>query len=135
MGPEEATIRAFVAPNRRPRWLEAVHDPKVRGQMTGRLAHEDDFLDQYVQDYRPSGKRDAQVAALVSEMTRRGAPSTCHVVSEDPQLDGQVLGLPDAVDALLGWSAALLICVPGKLALHLPEPPGDPVILSKAASR
>jgi hypothetical protein len=135
MGPEEATIRAFFAPNRRARWLEGVQNPKVRGQMTGRLAHEDDFLDQYVEDYRPSGKRDAQVAAIVREMTRRGARATCHVVSEDGEVDGQVLTLPDAVDATLGWSAALVICVPGKLALHLPEPPGDPVILCRPASR
>jgi hypothetical protein len=135
MGPEEATIRAFVAPNRRARWLEAVQNPKVRGQMTGRLAHDDDFLDQYVQDFRPSGKRDAEVAAIVQEMTRRGAPATCHVISENDDVDGQVLPLLDALDATLGWSAALLICLPGKLALHLPEPPSHPVILPKPPSR
>ena len=98
--------------------------------MTGRLAHEDDFLDQYVQDYRPSGKRDAHVPAIVQEMTQRGAPASCHVISEDAEVDGQVLTLLDAVDATLGWSAALLICVPGEL-----EPPSDPVILSKPARR
>ena len=103
--------------------------------MTRRLAHEDDFLDQYVQDFRPSGKRDAEVAAIVREITRRGAPATCHVISEDDDVDGQVLQLLEALDATLGWSAALLICLPGKLALHLPEPPSHPVILSKPPSR
>ena len=135
MGPEEATIRAFVAPNRRARWLEAVQNPTVRGQMTGRLPHDDDFLDRYVQDFRPSGQRDAEVEAIVQELTRRGAPATCHVISEDDDVDGQVLPLLAALDTTLGWSAALLICLPGKLALHLPEPPSHPVILSKPPSR
>lgn len=103
--------------------------------MTRRLAHGDDFLDQYVEAYRPSGKRDAQVAAIVQEMTKRGAPATCHVISEDDAVDGKDLTLPDALDATLGWSAALLICIPAKLALHMPEPPGDPVILIKPLGR
>jgi hypothetical protein len=101
--------------------------------MTARLAHGGDFLDRYTEDYHRSGKRDAALLALVADLGRRGAPAHCHVISEADAVDGRVLPLSDALDATFGLHATLLVCVPGRLAVHLPEPPASSVILSKPA--
>jgi hypothetical protein len=42
---EALTVAAFVAPNRRQRWLQSLGHPKARAKVLGRLSGADDFLD------------------------------------------------------------------------------------------
>ena len=81
MGPEETLVRAFVARNRRQKWLEAVGDPAERGYMLGRLDHVNDFIDAYCEEYRPTGHGDAMVENIAEMLRKRGAGKLCHVVS------------------------------------------------------
>ncbi len=131
MGPEEAFVRAFVAGNRRQKWLEAVGDSARRGDVLGRLDHINDFVDAYCEDYRPTGQGQEMVENIAEMLRKRGAAKTCHVVSPMEAVDGQALPLTQALSAVLGWDSAVLICVPDRLALYLPEPPASPVVLSR----
>jgi hypothetical protein len=129
MGPEEAFVRAFVARNRRQKWLEAVRDPAERGYALGRLDHINDFVDAYCEDYRPTGQGYEMVENIAEMLRKRGAGRTCHVLSPMEEVDGQALPLTSALAAVLGWDSAVLICVPDQLALYLPEPPARPIVL------
>jgi len=64
-------------------------------------------------------------------LRKRGAGTTCHVISPMEAVDHQALPLTAALSALLGWDSAILICVPDQLALYLPEPPARPVVLAR----
>jgi hypothetical protein len=76
-----------------------------------------------------TGRREEQLHKLLRLLRERGAPELCHVVAQDDEVDGRNLRLLDAVEACIDDGAALLICIPGRLALHFPEPPESPVLL------
>jgi hypothetical protein len=53
-----------------------------------------------------------------------GAPATCALVAEDDALDGRVMPLVEALEAVLhDFCAALISCVPGRLAVFSDEAP------------
>lgn len=60
-------------------------------------------------------------------LRQHGAPTTCHVVGGPA--DGTGLPLAEAISEYVDYGA-LLICLPGQLALHLPEY-DDPVVLER----
>ena len=99
--------------------------------MLGRLDHVNDFVDAYCEDYRPSGNGQEMVENIAAMLRKRGAGRACHVVSPNEEVDGQTLPLDSVLSALLGWDSAVLICVPDRLALWLPEPPTRPTVLSR----
>lgn len=74
---------------------------------------------------------DEMVRNIVHMLRKRGAGKTCHVISPTESVDRQALPLTSALSALLGWDSAVLICVHDQLALYLPEPPANPVVLSR----
>ena len=131
MSVEVLTVESFVAPNRRQRWLDGLADVRRRAKVLSQLSHGGDFLDEYVHPLHLSGKRDEQVRALYQMLVERGAPRQCHVLALDEELDGRVLPLLDAIEASIDFGGALLVCIPGRLAVHLPEAPAPPVILEK----
>lgn len=135
MLPEEVFVRAFVAPNRRQRWLDAVVNPSKRGRVLGRLDNTSDFIESYSQEYRPAGHGNEMVADISATLKRLGAGDACNVISAMQSVDGQALPVDVALVALLGRESGVLICVPEHLALYLPEPPGRPVILSRSVQR
>lgn len=112
---EEATIRAFISPSRRARWLELLASLKRRPKFLDRLNHCRDFDERY---YTPL----ASSANVVDVLTARGAPPTCYVISDSPNLDGREWPLAEAVveAELCGWGT-ILCCVPGKLAFFYGE--------------
>ncbi len=74
MHPDEgATIRAFVAPAKRPRRLEALASQRRRSGFLDRLKHCRDFDERFVRAL-PSN------ADVVAELTARGAPENCYVL-------------------------------------------------------
>jgi hypothetical protein len=131
---ERRTIEAFVIPNRRDRWTASLGNTKHRQKITSRLCHEDDWLDKYATTTTPTGKRREQLSALLNELHRLGAPADCHVMSESSAYDGRSMPLADALEELIDDGCALIICVPGTLAVHLPEAPAAPVILWRPES-
>jgi hypothetical protein len=128
---EQRTIEAFVVPSRRDRWTAALSNTKHRRKIANRLCHQDDWLDKYATTTTPTGKRREQLSALLNELHRLGAPTDCHVVAESLAHDGRSMPLAHALEELVDDGCALIICVPGALAVHLPETPAAPVILSR----
>jgi len=112
---EEATVRAFIAPARRRRYLEFLASPKRRRRFLDRLNHCRDIDERFATSIRSN----VDVAALLRQ---RGAPETCYVISDTSEIDGQRLGPEEAIErsgsALWG---TLISCIPGKLAYYYDE--------------
>jgi hypothetical protein len=124
---EEALIRAFIAPERRSRWLEALASAKRRAKQLDRLNHCRDLDDRYATALPSS----ADVVAL---LRARGAPETCYVLSDTRALDGREMPLAEAVpEAEAGGWGTLLGCVPGRLAYYYDECGFRRILLERAA--
>lgn len=112
---EEATIRAFVIPARRARWLEFLGSAKRRPSILDRLNHCRDIDERHA---TPIASNDYVVGVLRSH----GAPATCYVISDDRAIDGLVLPLEQAIDqAEMGMFGTLVSCIPGRLAYYYDE--------------
>lgn len=124
---EEATIRAFITPARRIRWLESLASAKRRGRFLDRLNHCRDIDERYATPL-PSN---ADVVAVLKAL---GAPATCYVVSCTADLDARELPLARAVaEAESGGWGTLIICVPGRLAYYYDECGERRMLLKRAA--
>lgn len=112
---EETLIRAFIAAERRPRWLEFLRSEKKRARFLDRLNHCRDFDPRFV-EVQPSN---ADVAGI---LTARDAPTVCHVISAAEDIDGRTMQLSEAVVAAeqAGWGT-LIGCIPGRLAYFYDE--------------
>jgi hypothetical protein len=126
-----ALFQAFVLPHRRDRYAELLKSPKGRAKLRAALPHLRDLDPQYARPIKPSN---LNAAAIADELRARGAPKECYVVSESSKLDGQILSLDDALDAVVGRGAgALISCLPGRLGYYEGEDPGERYILERAA--
>jgi hypothetical protein len=97
--------------------------------MRARLAHCDAFDTRYIS---PVVAGDQTAEAIGQLLSARGAPTACHVVSEDPALDGQRMSLHSALARIVGFGmAAVAICQPGRPAYYEGEDPGRRLILSR----
>jgi hypothetical protein len=112
---EEATIRAFILPARRARWLGCLASPRRRGAFLDRLNHCQDIDGRYA---APLPSNTDVVALLRSH----GAPATCYVLSCAEAIDGRERPLAEAVREAqaAGWGT-ILSCVPGRLAYYYDE--------------
>lgn len=71
--------------------------------------------------------------AVRDELLRLGAPARCHVIGGP--LDGEGHDLAHALSsALEAFGGVLISCIPGTLAVYLPEAPSEFVILSRPSS-
>ncbi|HEY2293382.1 MAG TPA: hypothetical protein VGM86_21990 [Thermoanaerobaculia bacterium] len=112
---EEATIRAFVVPSKRDRWLALFGSSKRRKQARAALNHFADWDPRYMQELGSS-------ANVLVHLCEAGAPLGCHIVSDNPALDGRDLPLAEAVAAVEAYSFASVLCrLPGQLACFFDE--------------
>lgn len=126
---EEATIRAFITPARRTRWLESLASARRRGRFLDRLNHCRDIDERYATPL-PSN------ADVVAILKTQGAPATCYVVSCTAALDARELPLSQAVaEAESGGWGTLIVCVPGRLAYYYDECGERRMLLKRAAPR
>ena len=50
-------------------------------------------------------------------LRQKGAPDSCYVMSDNPDIDGREMPLTDALSKTVGMDAGTLVsCIPGKLA-------------------
>lgn len=112
---EEATIRAFISPQRRTRWLELLASPKQRDGILDKLNHCRDLDGRYA-TLLPSNTN------ILKLLQDHGAPDKCYVISATSSLDGRELQLSEAIlqTELGGWGT-ILSCVPGQLAYYYDE--------------
>lgn len=112
---EEATVHAFIIPSRRTRWLQKLASSKHRRAFLERLNHCHDFDDRYASPL--SSNADA-----LATLRSYGAPDICHVISDDPDIDGQAMPLIDSIDQVeLRGFGTLISSIAGRLACYFDE--------------
>jgi hypothetical protein len=112
---EEATIRAFIVPAKRDRYVELLANEKRRANFLDCLNHYRDIDERYASEVPSS-------ADAVSLLRDRGAPDVCRVISDCRETDGREMPLADAVEQaeFVGWGT-IFCCIPGRLAYFLDE--------------
>ncbi len=96
---EESLIRAFVRPERRPRLLELLGSSKGRARLRASLAHFRDLDVRFAHLVTPSNHSAREIEVI---LRAKGAPDTCHVLSESRALDGRAMPLGSALAEIVG---------------------------------
>jgi hypothetical protein len=129
MSDEEAFVRAFIVTDKQSRYITMLGSPKRRRDFLDRLNRQLDYDASFATTV-PAGEQTS--SAIVRLLTQRGAPSSCHVISSDPKLDGRDLPLSEALDHVVGSGlGTVLSCIPGRLAYYEAEDAGERYILSR----
>jgi hypothetical protein len=124
---EQAAFRAFVIRAKRNRALMLFGSTRRRKQALNALNHFRDWDPRCMQVLSSS-------AGVLAALRQAGAPAECHVVSNNPSLDGRDLPLADAVTAAEDYPfASVLCCLPGELACFFDEidAPRNRILLRK----
>ena len=125
-----ALIRAFIAPERRERYLALLASRRGRDKLRAALARLHD-LDRRCCHDLPKGVHSAQeIGALLKA---KGAPDECVLLAEDVALDGQCLPLGEALQTVIGRGMGTFIsCLPVRLAFYEGEDLGVRYVLEPA---
>jgi hypothetical protein len=133
---EVLAISALTTPGRRRRFKELFGNRAKRNKLINEfLADVGSFDARYVSPI-PSHQQNA--IDIERLLTARGAPSSCHVMSEDRRLDGRDMPLAAALAEIVGWGAPSLVSsLPGRLAYFEGDEPNERYLLQRkvAASR
>jgi hypothetical protein len=125
-----ALIRAFIAPERRERYLGLLASPRGRDKLRRSLAHLRDLDPRFSREV-PAGKQTPQ--AILALLRAKGAPTDCVLLAEDASLDGRQLPLEEALAAVIGRGmGAFVSCLAGRLAYYEAEGPGERYVLERA---
>ncbi|MHC4473236.1 MAG: hypothetical protein ACYS99_20010 [Planctomycetota bacterium] len=125
---EVGFFRSFVGRRRRGRYLALLEAGK-RQDLLDRLCHHlEGVLDPRFAE-RVTGEE------LEAELVQRGAGSTCHVISNCCELDGQEVPLTEGINAVFGFCyGSILSCVAGRLAYYEGEDRGARFICVRSQS-
>lgn len=128
MSEESRLVEAFILPAKRGRYKQLLANPARRGSVTAALAHCRDLDPRWLLP----APTDAEPASIDELLRAHGAPETCYVLSESPDLDGRRLPLLSALEQVVGqgWGT-LLSCIPGVLAYYEGEGPSDRYLLAR----
>ena len=112
---EEAIVRSFIPPHRRPRWLLSLSSAKRRSRFLNCLNHCKDLDPRYCQ-WLPSN------ANVVGLLRSHGEPAMCFVLSVTDAIDVREMPLEEAVLAaeMGGWGT-IISCIPGRLGYFYDE--------------
>jgi hypothetical protein len=114
MSHDEATIKAFILPQRRQRYLGFLSTQKNRVKFTSQLAHFRALDPRWLVDIPPSHQNPSSIARLLAS---KGAGSRCWRISENSEFDAQEMELEVALNETVGYGWGTIIsCIPGKLA-------------------
>lgn len=103
---EAKVVSRFVVKAKRDRYLSFVTSPRNRSKLLADLHNATVFLKMEVFE---------QVTGLEEEIIRQAlqrhglSTSTCYVISDNKRLDTQVLPLPEALRAVVGWGLGTLL--------------------------
>lgn len=126
---EEALVDAFIVPAKRERYKGLLAHRKRRAKLLDGLIHCSAFDARYASE-TSSG---TDVVALLRS---RGAPESCHVVSDVAELDGKKMPLQEAIGETEAHMRGTLIgCVPGLLAYYYGEAGEQRLLLQRAPSK
>ena len=126
---EAALIRAFVLPRRRARYLQFLNYPVRREKSLRVLDHLRNLDARYVQRIPPDKQSATDIETL---LRRKGAPTTCHVISASRNIDGREMPLLTVLAEVVGCGmATLLSCIPGRLGYFESEDVGERYLLER----
>ena len=125
----ETGLVALIAPAKRDRVASFLGNAKRRRKFVDDLWHFRDWDPQAVVRLAASAQTSA---AVLAELTRRGAASEVYVVSATSKLDARSMALQDAIGTIVGSSSGTVVsCIAGRLAYFEGEEPGDRCILAR----
>ncbi len=128
-GHEEALVKAFFLPSKKARYLSLLESRKGRLKFLSRLDHFSDLDPRYVKTVPPN---DQTIEAIVHLLEKNGAPSLCHLISSNHEIDNQDLPLAEALRKVLGMGMGTFIsCIPGKLAYFEGEDENERLLLER----
>ena len=112
---EDKTVLSFIMKEKRHRYHYILNTPKKRSKGLDRLNHCDDFVEKYIEWL--SSNTD-----IVKILQKEGSPKQVYLISDDSELDGTMLPLAEAVEAvdMCGWGT-IVSCIPGELAYYYDE--------------
>jgi hypothetical protein len=114
MNHEEELIKAFFVPTKRERYLEIAANPKKRKKF---LLERSRFKALNPRYCFAVPKVEHTVEQIAAFLTRKGAPPSCWVTSENSDIDGKEMPLRQALKEVIGYPMGTFIsCVPGQLA-------------------
>ncbi|MGH2411939.1 MAG: hypothetical protein ACRDGS_16480 [Chloroflexota bacterium] len=126
---EEGVVRAFFIRERRQQFLTRLANPKTRKKILRHLAHFYDFDPRYAY-LIPAAQQDLE--SIYRLLRGKGAPHTCHCISETSDFDGKIMNLRDGlVEADEIIDGVILSCIPGRLAYYSGENAGRRYILER----
>ena len=111
---ETQFVNAFIAPNRRERYVFMLSNSKRRQRLLDQLHHCRD-IDPEVAKSPPSDE------CIVAHLRKLGAPDSCYVISTDATHDGNCLPLETVFAEYVSGHAMLISCVPGVLGCFVDE--------------
>lgn len=110
---ERGFLAFLVEPTRRRMETLLELGEKRRAKARSLLDHAVRLDPRYAQHLTGSDAFTAQVEAMLA---KRGAPATCYVLAAGSDLDGRVMPLGEALDAIIGMgNGAFVSCIPGRL--------------------
>ena len=129
MNHEEAFVQAFIAPDKRSRYMSLLASRKRRHVFLDRLNHHLDYDPAFANRVPSEQQTPERIEAL---LRKRGAPDACHVISSNSDWDAQEMPLYDALELVVGYGiGTVLCCIPEHLAYYEAEDVGDRFILSR----
>ena len=124
---EELTVRAFLKPRKRERFVQMLADPRRRRKALSELDHLS-CIDGRFASQLPNFRHTA--GAIYEELKSRGAPDSCHIISSDSALDQAKLNLKEALEKTVGYGMGTIICcIPGRLAYYEGEESSTRILL------
>ncbi len=126
---ERKFIEAFAAPHKRDRYLCLLGSKGGRRRFLDCLYHDFEFDSEFASLY----KYRKGEATLETRLRSLGAPDECHVICMASDYDGKTLSLNEALTDAIYHSAgaAIISCLPGKLAYFEGEDVGCSYILQR----
>jgi len=125
---EEKFVLAFVAPEKRERYLSMLRSSKARKRLLSKLPHCADLNMRYGIRVPSAEQHLDDVERL---LRRKGAPENCFVISADDEIDNQAMPLRKALEQTIGMNMGTFIsCVPGKLGYFEFEDLGERYIFA-----
>jgi hypothetical protein len=128
---EEKLIKSFLLPERQSRYLVLLSSskPKNRLKLCSYLAHCRDIDMRFAFRILPKQQNIDDIYMCLKE---KGAADTCHVLSENIQIDNLEVPLKKALEETIGMGmGTFLSCIPGKLAYCEGEEPGERYICER----
>ena len=122
---EQATIQAFFLPSKRERYLTLLGNPKRRARSRGGLDHLRHLDPRFTTPI-------ASLSDVASVLRSHGAPTTCRMISADPDLDGKDMPLGEAIEEVeLRLQGTIICCIPGQLAYYYGESGEERLLLKR----